>query len=455
MKKIILILSFISIAFVAVAQKAGITAEVKEHINARIEVEKNVGIVVGYIDGDTVEYYNYGKTALTGGTEVNEQSVFEIGSISKVFTTILLAEQVASGNMNLSDPIAKYLPKTVTVPTRNGKEITLKDLATHSSGLPRLPTNINPADPSNPFADYNTQLTYDFLSGHELTRDIGEAYEYSNYAMGLLGHILELHTGKTYEQLVAEKITDPNQMKSTRVVLNTNMRNRLAKGHAFKQEVPNWDFQTMAGAGGIKSTIVDMVKFLKANMSTNTATLGKAIALSHKVAYTNQEFEIGLGWHYDQDEKENKIIWHNGRTAGYSAFAGFIEDTTTGVIVLSNSNETIDDLGLKILDDSRELTLPVKKEELPIIEVSETILETYVGRYELAPTFSITVTREGSQLFLQATDQPRFEIYPSAPTEFFLKVVEASISFSVNDSNEVESLTLHQAGQHVPGKKVK
>lgn len=452
MKKLLLVLGFITISAIGYAQETGITPDVKKHIKARIDLEKNVGIVVGYIDGDTVEYHSYGKTALTEGEDVNEHSVFEIGSISKVFTTILLADQVTLGTMKLSDPIIKYLPAGVTAPVRNGKEITLQDLATHTSGLPRLPTNINPADATNPFADYSAQLTYDFLSNYELPRDIGATYEYSNYAMGLLGHILELHTGKSYETLITEKIAGPYQMENTKVVLTDAMKQRLARGHAFQQEVRNWDFQTMAGAGGIKSTATDMVEFMKANMSTRATSLGKAMKMSHQVAYAKDGFEIGLGWHYVKGK--NTVVWHNGRTAGYSSFAGFIEGTTIGVIVLSNSNETIDDLGLKILDNNRELILPEKKEELPIIEVTEEVLETYVGRYELAPTFSITVTREGNQLFLQATDQPRFEVYPSAPTEFFLKVVEASISFSVNDNNEVESLTLHQAGQHVPGKKV-
>ena len=452
MKKIALVLGFIAVSQSGFGQQEGITSEVKEHIKARVDFEKNVGIVVGYIDGDTVEYHSYGKTALTHGNDVDEYSVFEIGSISKVFTTILLADQVALGKMKLSDPIAKYLPEGVTVPVRNGKEITLQDLATHTSGLPRMPTNINPSDATNPFADYAAQLTYDFLSNYELTRDIGATYEYSNYAMGLLGHILELHTGKSYEALIMEKIASPYQMKDTKVVFTDAMKQRLAKGHAFQQEVRNWDFQTLVGAGGVRSTATDMVKFLKANMENANTNISKAMKMSHQVAYTNDNFEIGLGWHYVKGE--NTIVWHNGRTAGYSSFTGFIEGTTKGVIVLSNSSETIDDLGLKILDPSRELIFPKKKEKQTVIEVDEAILETYVGRYELAPTFSITVTREGNQLFVQATNQPRFEVYASAPTEFFLKVVEASISFHINDNNEVESLTLHQAGQHAPGKKV-
>lgn len=453
MKKITLLLVLLCMSVVVKAQQHKIPSSIKEFVKARIDTDKNVGIVVGYINGDAIEYFSYGKTALTNGTDVNENSVFEIGSISKTFTTILLSEQVLKGNMKLSDAISKYLPEGVKVPTRNGKEITLKDLATHSSGLPRMPDNFTPANPNNPFADYSVKQVYSFLSTHELSRDIGESYEYSNYGMGLLGHILELKSGKGYEALMIEKIANTYGMDDTRIVFTPAMKARLAKGHAAGREVENWDINSLAGAGGIRSTASDMVKFIKANMTAQDTPISKAMQLSHQSAYSNtaQNFEMGLGWHYASTGDNNKVIWHNGGTGGYKAFSGFIEGTQKGVVVLTNSTESIDALGLAVLDPTRKLTIPKKVEE---ITVAEDVLETYVGKYELTPEFHIVVTRTGQQLFVQATGQPQFEIFASAQNEFFLKVVEASVTFNKDANGKVESLTLHQGGQNVPGKKI-
>ena len=453
MKKVILLLIVLCVDFSVTAQQHKISSEVKEFVKARVDTDKNVGIVIGYIDGDTVEYFSYGKTALTNGTDVDENSVFEIGSISKTFTTIMLSDEVLQGHMKLSDPISKYLPQEVKVPTRNGKVITLKDLATHSSGLPRMPDNFTPVNPSNPFADYSVKQIYSFLSAHELTRDIGESYEYSNYGMGLLGHILELKNSKDYEDLMIEKIADTYDMDDTRIVFTPSMKARLAKGHTAGREVENWDINSLAGAGGIRSTASDMIKFLKANMTTQDTPMSKAMQLSHQSAYSSkaQGFEMGLGWHYTNTGDNNRIVWHNGGTGGYVAFTGFIEGTQKGVVVLTNSTESVDALGIAVLDSTRKLTIPKKVEEITVLEE---VLETYVGKYELTPEFHIVVTRTGQQLFVQATGQPQFEVFASAKNEFFLKVVEASVTFNKDANGKVESLTLHQGGQNVPGKKV-
>jgi len=411
MKKYILFFVVCCLSVSIQAQESAISSEIKENIKARIETGNNVGIVIAYINGDNVEYFSHGQTALKNGTPVDENSVFEIGSISKVFTTILLANETLNGTMKLDDPIADYLPKEVKAPSRNGKVITLKDLATHSSGLPRLPDNLKPANANNPYADYAEKQLYDFISNHILSRDIGERYEYSNYGMGLLGYILGLKNGKSYEDLMIEKIANAYGMNNTRLVMTQKMKNHLAIGHNGTTAMENWDFITLGGAGGIKSTAVDMVKFIKANIINDNSPINKAMKLSHKTAYKNdtQNFEMGLGWHYNND-----IIWHNGGTGGYRSFAGFVKGMQQGVVVLTNSTESVDDIGLKLLNDAHQL-----KEIIPEVSVPAKTLETYVGNYELAPTFHIDITKEGSQLYLQATGQSKFPIFASAQNEFF------------------------------------
>jgi len=349
MKKIIITFNIICFnLFLSCAQQEYISSEIKENIKARVDSGDNISIVVGYFDGDDIEYFSYGKTRNKNGENVDENTVFEIGSISKVFTTILLANKIITGEMKLSDPITKYLPKYVKVYKKKNREITLRDLATHSSGLPRMPDNIFPSNPNNPFADYTKELLYSFLSTHKLSRDIGERFEYSNVGIGLLGHILELQSNKSLETLITEKITTTYNMNSTGIVLTNEMKENLAYGHSRGRKVENWDLGILAGAGGIRSTVKDMVTFLQANILENEQPLKSAMTLSHKVAYKNKKgFKMGLGWLY---MKGGSIIWHNGSTGGYTSFVGFLKGSTKGVVVLTNTGRvSVDDIGKKLL----------------------------------------------------------------------------------------------------------
>lgn len=357
MKKLITLLLFISIGYITNAQEIKISNEVKEHIKARVDEGINVGIVVGLIDGENVEYFSYGTADLKTGAKVDENSIFEIGSISKTFTGIMVADEVVNGKMNLSDPISKYLSEYTKVPSRNGRSITIKDVATHSSALARMPDNFAPENPNNPYADYTIEMAYEFISGYELPRDIGEKYEYSNLALGMLGHILELQYKKNYEAILVDKIANTLGMDNTRVVFTPNMIKHLAKGHDNGEEVENWDLPALVGAGGIRSSTVDMVKYIQANMGVHKSALYKAMQLTHKTAYENedQKFKMGLTWHFDND---GEIIQHGGATGGYRAFAGFVRGTEKGVVVLSNSTEGIGDIGMKLLDETFNLKMP-------------------------------------------------------------------------------------------------
>jgi len=357
MKKIITLLLFISIGYITNAQQNKISNEVKDHIKQRVDEGINVGIVVGLIDGENVEYFSYGKADLKTGANVDENSIFEIGSISKTFTGIIVADEIVKGKMKLSDPISNYLSKYTKVPTRNNRLITIKDLATHSSSLARMPDNFAPENPNNPYADYTIEMAYEFISGYELTRDIGEKYEYSNLGLGMLGHILELQYKKDYEAIMVERIANILGMDNTRIVFTPNMIKHLAKGHNNGEEVENWDIPALAGAGAIRSSAVDMVKYIQANMGVHKTSLYKAMQLSHKTAYENedQKFKMGLTWHYDND---GEIIQHGGATGGYRAFVGFVNGSQKGVVVLSNSTEGIGDIGLKLLDETFNLKMP-------------------------------------------------------------------------------------------------
>ena len=422
-------------------------------IQSRIDEKRAVGIVVGVMEADgTARTFTAGEAG-TDAQSLGERSVFEIGSITKVFTAILLADMVAKGEVGYDDPVAKFLPEgEVTMPARDGKDITLLDLATHRSALPRMPDNFTPADASNPYADYTVEQMYEFLSNHELRRDIGSEAEYSNLGVGLLGHVLARVNGSSYEELVRGRILDPLGMSNTAITLSGDMRLWLAKGHdQAGNVVSNWDLPTFAGAGALRSDVNDMLKFISANTGPAGSPLEEAMRDSHDVrASLNGNMDIGLNW-IIMTAGDDKLIWHNGGTGGYHAFAGFDPDRGVGAVVLTNSSHDTDDIGLHLINSNLPLREPPA--ERTEVEVPREILETYVGDYQLAPNFIITITVQDGTIWSQATGQSNVQVFPESETEFFYRVVDAQITFEVDDSGNVTGLVLHQGGADMPAPK--
>ena len=237
-------------------------AEIRQILADRVDKQRqSVGIVVGVLEPAGRRIVTYGSPAKSDPRRLDGETIFEIGSTSKVFTALLLADAAERQEVALTDPVAKYLPASVRMPKR-GRDITLQDLATHTSGLPRLPTNLSLKDAANPYADYSVDQLYAFLSSYELPRDVGAQYEYSNLGGGLLGHALALRAGMSYEALVESRITRPLGMTSTRITLSSEMKSRLATGYGpTLQPTANWDLPTLAGAGALRSTGNDLLTF--------------------------------------------------------------------------------------------------------------------------------------------------------------------------------------------------
>jgi len=456
----VLILSCLALS--ASAQSPSISplpsdAQIRQILADRIDTQKQaVGIVVGVIDAQGRRIIAHGSPAKGDQRSLDGDTVFEIGSITKVFTALLLAEMAERGEVALSDPVAKYLPEGVSVPERGGLTITLEHLAAHTSGLPRLPTNLKPQDAANPYADYSVEQLYEFLAGYELPRDIGAQYEYSNLGGGLLGHVLALRAGMAYETLVRSRIGEPLRMKSTGIALSPEMKARLAVGHnAALDAAPNWDLPTLAGAGALRSSGNDMLMFLAAMLGHTESPLRPAVAttLAARKPTPVPDLEIALGWHiWLRGAKE--VIWHNGGTGGYRSFAGFDPKARVGVVVLSNTFTPagVDDIGRHLLDSQSPLIEPPKQRQE--ISVDPELFDRYVGRYQLAPTFILTITREGDRLFAQATGQGKAEIFAESEREFFYKIVNAQLTFEVDGEGHTTQLTLHQNGRHMPAKRI-
>ena len=452
----VLTITLLMMPGMATAQHFPSDAELTDLIRTRVEEGRATGIVLGVLEADgsrrVVSYGDAGPRALPLG----EMSVFEIGSISKAFTGILLADMVSRGEVALDDPVADYLPDGVTVPSR-GREITLVDLATHHSGLPRLPTDMTPADATNPYADYTVEQLYGFLSGYSLPRDVGVQFEYSNLGGGLLGHALSRAAGLSYQELARERILHPLAMDMTGITLDDDMSGWMTRGHDQQGNVvPLWDLPTLAGAGALRSNMRDMLTFLDANVGPPTSDLERAMRTSHEPREEagGPGMRIGLHW-IVQNVRDDRIVWHNGGTGGFRTFIGFDPDDQVGVVVLTNSTHGADDIGMHLINPIVPLTpAPAPVAERTAIELPVEVLERYVGVYQLAPTFSIAITLDDGALFGQATGQQRLPIFPEAETDFFLRVVDAQITFDVGADGSVTGMVFHQNGQSVPGRKV-
>ncbi len=347
--KFIIAVTFLFYSLLTNSQVKSLPAEVVASINQRIEAGTNPSIVIGIIGKDGPQYYSFGKRK-NGGKKVNEHTVYEIGSISKVFTATLLADMIMKGKLTAENQIERFLPQRVHVPTYGSAHITLGNLSDHTSSLPRLPDYFTPADQDNPYADYSVNQMYAFLSAYDLKRPIGSEYEYSNFAVGLLGHILSLKAGMDYEELLVSTIASPLDMEETKIKFSKNMKKNRAIGHNRGEIVASWDIPTLAGAGAIRSSTYDMLKFIGANLGLFEHPLEKAMMLTHIPRHDKAgSSSVGLGWHILKGE-EGDIILHNGGTGGYSTFAGFIKEKRYGVVVMTNSTESVDDIGLHLLN---------------------------------------------------------------------------------------------------------
>jgi len=337
-------------------------AAIAKILTDRIDVQRQgVGIVVGVIDAKGRRIVTHGGLAKGDPRPLDGNTVFEIGSQTKVFTSLILSDMVRKGEVKLDDPVQKYLPAAVKVPERGGRQITLIDLATHSSGLPRMPTNFAPKDSLNPFADYTVEQLWQFLNGYTLPRDIGAQYEYSNVGVGLLGQALARRAGSDYETLVRTRVTGPLGLKDTVITLTPALKARLAQGHtATAQPTPNWDLPTLAGAGALRSTTNDMLTFLADELGFKSSPLAPAMAaqLVPRRPGPSANLEMALGWHISKFSTGD-VIWHNGGTGGYRTFFGFDPRAKVGVVVMTNKvNGTGgDDIGFYLLAGRALMTL--------------------------------------------------------------------------------------------------
>jgi CubicO group peptidase (beta-lactamase class C family) len=404
----------------------------------RINAKWYPSLVIAFVDGDKSKVASFGK--LDNGKAPDGSSVYEIGSITKTFTAALLAQAILSGRVKPDSAVTELLPG-FRIPSRNGKLITVANLATQSSGLPYMPDNLAATDRGNPYADYDAARLSVFLAGYQLKRDPDEAYEYSNLGFGLLGFALT--QPRSYGSVVQAKIFQPLGMTMSGVGLTDAMRSHLATGHdRHNQGAENWTFDVLAGCGAIDSTAEDMLRYLKANMAAGKTALSPAFDLAQQPRRAVDKTErIGLAWMRRPANPED-IIWHNGATFGYSSFIGFTADGKRGIVILTNISESVDDLGFAALSDS-----PLRAYKT--VPLNSATLASYAGVYKVSDSGLIRIFVKNGQVYAHALGEEPIPLFPQSSDEFFTRIDGFHLIFHRKVDGGIDNLILRQTGNRV------
>lgn len=354
---------FIPIAILLFAPSILYPADEREAIDAIVmPFLKNrpyLGIVVGITRPDGHQVIGYGQVTVDGKKQAPAgDTIFEIGSITKAFTGVLLADQVLAGVVRLDDPVQQHLPRGLTVPTRDNRDMTLLHLATHTSSLPIQPPLIGlfaltTKDPANPYAEYDEAQVGRMLANLKLTQPIGSRFQYSNLGAGILGTALtQAGKAKDFETLLIQRLATPLKLADTRIRLSPEQEKRLAPGHSILGiQTSPWTFASLEAAGGLRSTANDMLVFADAALG-RPGTLAKAFAMAHDSwrEISPRRESIGLCWLRRKLSGGRTMLWHNGGTGGYRSFLAIVPEKGVGVVILSNSAHSVDGLGLGILE---------------------------------------------------------------------------------------------------------
>lgn len=392
---------------------------------------------------DKVSYASTGR--LEPADTPPERAIFEIGSITKVFTGILLADAVLEKKVTFDTTLREVMGREQTFADSRVGAITLKQLATHTSGLPRIPDDLFVgAAPGDPYAHYDRARMNAFIGKVKLLGEPPFESGYSNLGVGLLGDVLSRVHGKTWDKLIAEKITGPLGMKDTVMTLSEEQQKRLVPPYEGAKQVKSWTFQSFAGCGSLRSTAADMMLFGEAILHHGKSPLKDLLTLVMQPQTPQGDIGLCLMLSKFDDQRE---LHHNGGTGGYRSALQVLPDSGTVRVVLVNNGKLEADRVLAAVRDEK----PRAKESDKILTAAQ--LADYEGVYAAGPNARFTILRRGDQLWTQLTGQGFLRLYPHEQEDrFFLKTVAAEVQFH-RENGKITSLTNHQNGRELPAKK--
>lgn len=391
---------------------------IKTRVRQRVDYGYSAGVVVGMINVEGRATFAYGNRILGLETPVDERTLFEIGSVTKVFTALLLADSVARGELDFKRDAQSLMPEGWHLPL-GSPEISLLHLATQSSGLPNNPDNLCVAEPTRAFECYTEDAFREFLGRYVLPREPGSAWEYSNTGFGLLGLALAKHYGKSYEALLRERILDPLGLRDTMTAVPDALSDRKASGYSGVLSRPDFQIPVLEGAGVLRSTVEDLLTFVSFHLGFQESALKSAMAEAVKVRTSTAypAVQQGLGW-WLWNFPAGRVVQHGGDTFGQTACVAFHPARRFGVVVLSNARAnayaSILDLALNLMDSSYPLTTLRKP-----FAVSEMVLRDFEGSYRSpeGDRFRFTV-QLGHLIAHHEASRSAFTLYPQTAIKF-------------------------------------
>ncbi|MEO0576459.1 MAG: serine hydrolase [Pseudomonadota bacterium] len=397
---------------------------------------ENLAIVAMTIDGDNVSHVAKGVST-PGGEMPDEMTQFQIGSITKAMTNLLLAEMVAADKVRYDTTVAEILGKDFAPKNAAVSKITLQALATHSSGLPRLPANLAVSDPLDPYKGYDNDKLIEGLATARMLQPLGNHYAYSNFGVGLLGYLLgEVH-GEGYATAMQQYVLEPLGLKHTGTFDTDNQ----AAGFSGGDVVPAWDMtDSLAGAGALWGSTADFERIARVLLGDTPSALKHALADDLAVAVKGGDgYDVTRVWHVAYDG-EQPVYWHNGGTGGFSSFFGFRLDTHQAIAIFVSGDSDPTEGGLAALNAQ------------PAPVASGTVDAQALGQYTLTPQFGIGIVEQDGQLIATPTGQPPYALSPVKDDWYALNNVDASIHF-VREDDQITGLELAQGGVLQPAQK--
>ncbi|MBL9213163.1 MAG: serine hydrolase [Opitutaceae bacterium] len=426
-----LVISVVALLCAAAGQARPPESQIRASLTSWLG-ESPGGVAAAYIDADGVVFAQAGRFSAADDRSLTPDTQFEIGSVTKTFTAVLLADAVRASRLALEDPVGPPF-------ARSG--VTYLQLATHTAGLPPLPTDLTMSDPLNPYADSDLPaLTGSFAKVAAGVKP--SASSYSNFGFSVLGHAVAGAWDKPYGELLTERVLRPLQLPATRLSWRDADPSRLAPPHDPSGIGRNWDLNAFAPAGSLVSSTRDLARYVQAHLGLVESPLAGALADTQRArvgggAPTRQS---GLAWVIERRPAGTRI-WHNGATGGYRSYVGFDPDRRAGVVVLTNHARGVEALGEALLAGVPLADTPAQRPVAPDAGLVE-----YLGNYPLAASFILTVTAEGKQLYVQGTNQPRLKVDAMATDRFKAQGVAAEVSFERDAAGKVVALVLHQNG---------
>ncbi len=453
-------------------------ARIKEILTQRIDVDKQaVGLATVIVEGDKVRVITHGAMGQDEASPITPDTLFEIGSITKTLTALLLADMVIKGEVKLDDPVEKWLPQGLglrgglKLRDHAGSPIQLVDLATHRSGLPRLPDNMPNGTRADPYVDYREQQLLVYLKDRETlvetdggkiskaTKKRDEAYAYSNLGFGLLGYVLARAADMSYADLLQKRVLTPLGLTSTYLDAPRSESTRFSNGHYLDRDATlklhkHWRFDVIAPAGALIMSARDMGRYAQAASGAIDTPLKAAFVLAQK-KYGDGATPInpqGLAWVL-APLNGRTVFSHNGMTGGFAAALWIDPERKAAVAILSNASVVVNDIALHMLEPNIPFK-DVAAMRAIAVPVDAKIMAQYVGIYRLGPNFDVTIRLRDGKLFAQATGQGEFELFGKSDTAFFAKVTPMEIVFEDVKDGKALRFQITQGGSTRPAPRV-